>query len=262
MEKSGDSEFDDVLASARELLAWEQELTGWDIPVSSWPPASQADIRNEPRASESTVQESREAVATPEMVAGSIPDSSPVNETELSQVAPTADTCRMCGRSRRQEVPKPRVEPGGVKIAFVGDDDSFSNAVAEGKPFVGEAGALLGKMASAMGLSEDDVYVCGLAQCRTPEGDGAASHCECGTRSELAKKSPQIIVAFGRGATEYLGCLAGDTRRWRGVWAVWEGIPVMPTYQPALLLETPKFKRPVWEDLQQVMKRLASGKSS
>ncbi len=44
--------------------------------------------------------------------------------------------------------------------------------------------------------------------------------------------------------------------RWRGIWGEWRGIPVMPTYHPAFLLRSPQFKKPVWEDLQAVLKVL------
>jgi uracil-DNA glycosylase family 4 len=44
--------------------------------------------------------------------------------------------------------------------------------------------------------------------------------------------------------------------RIRGQWREFDGIPVMPTYHPAFLLRNPAGKRPVWEDMQEVMKRL------
>jgi DNA polymerase len=30
----------------------------------------------------------------------------------------------------------------------------------------------------------------------------------------------------------------------------------MPTYHPAFLLRSPQFKKPVWEDLQEVLRKL------
>jgi DNA polymerase len=40
------------------------------------------------------------------------------------------------------------------------------------------------------------------------------------------------------------------------MWGEWRGIPIMPTYHPAFLLRSPQFKKPVWEDLQAVLKLL------
>jgi DNA polymerase len=39
----------------------------------------------------------------------------------------------------------------------------------------------------------------------------------------------------------------------RGKFFKFQGISVMPTFHPAELLKDPGLKRPVWEDMQQVM---------
>jgi DNA polymerase len=43
----------------------------------------------------------------------------------------------------------------------------------------------------------------------------------------------------------------------RGRFHTYEGIKVMPTFHPAYLLRNPAAKKPVWEDIQMIMKELA-----
>jgi DNA polymerase len=70
---------------------------------------------------------------------------------------------------------------------------------------------------------------------------------------------PKVIVALGATAVEgLLGKSIGITKL-RGTWKTYRGIPLMPTYHPAYLLRNQAMseKRRVWEDMLQVMDRLA-----
>ena len=70
---------------------------------------------------------------------------------------------------------------------------------------------------------------------------------------------PKVIVALGATAVEgLLGKTIGITRL-RGKWRTYRGTPLMPTYHPAYLLrnQASSEKRRVWEDMLQVMERLA-----
>ena len=94
----------------------------------------------------------------------------------------------------------------------------------------------------------------GPPEIRTPRPVEALA-CSKYLTPQLHVVSPQVFVALGRCAAQALG-VAEAHGPWRGRWAAWEGIPVMPTYHPAFLLRSPEFKRTVWEDLQLVMQRL------
>ena len=63
------------------------------------------------------------------------------------------------------------------------------------------------------------------------------------------------------GATAVEGLLGKSTgiTRLRGQWRTYRGIPLMPTYHPAYLLRNQALseKRRVWEDMLQVMEKLA-----
>jgi DNA polymerase len=128
-----------------------------------------------------------------------------------------------------------------------------------GRPFVGRAGELLDRMISAMGLARADVYIANVCKCRPPnnrdpEVDEVAA-CRPFLLAQVRAIEPKVVVSLGRVATQTL--LATDERisKLRGRWQRHPelAMQVMPTYHPAALLRNPTLKRPVWEDLQQVM---------
>ncbi|MCB0324706.1 MAG: uracil-DNA glycosylase [Bdellovibrionales bacterium] len=147
-----------------------------------------------------------------------------------------------------------------ARLVFVGegpgaDEDRL------GEPFVGKAGALLtAAIEKGMGLRRDDVYICNVVKCRPPQNrtplpDETAS-CVPYLYEQLEHIRPEVIVALGGPAQQALSAVAGGITRLRGSWLEWRGIPVMPTFHPAYILRNPAAKRPFWEDLQEVMRRL------
>ncbi len=143
---------------------------------------------------------------------------------------------------------------------FVGEGPGYHEDQ-QGQPFVGRAGQLLDKMISAMKLGPGDVYICNVVKCRPPDNrtplPDEAHACMHFLDAQIAAVAPEVIVALGRCAAEYLGCLEAGARGWRGRWTRRNNIDVMATYHPAFLLRNENMKRPVWEDLQQVMQKIA-----
>lgn len=91
---------------------------------------------------------------------------------------------------------------------------------------------------------------------RAPLPDEAAT-CLPFLLQQIDAIRPKIIVCLGSVAVRFL--LADDSikiTRVRGQFREWRGIKVMPTYHPAFLLRNPNMKRPVWDDMQQVMAAL------
>jgi DNA polymerase len=132
-----------------------------------------------------------------------------------------------------------------------------------GRPFVGRAGELLGRMIEAMGWTRDLVYIANVLKCRPPhnrdpEADEIAA-CQPFLAKQIAAVAPRIIVTLGRPATHLvletdkaIGALRGTFRPYRGG----GDIRVMPTYHPAYLLRNPNAKRQTWNDLKQVIAEL------
>jgi DNA polymerase len=146
-----------------------------------------------------------------------------------------------------------------AELVFVGEGPGEDEDL-QGLAFVGKAGELLTRMIGAMGLTRDQVYICNIVKCRPPnnrdpEPDEVAC-CEPFLRAQLTAIKPRVIVALGRCAAQTLLGVKVPISRLRGKWASYQGIPLMPTFHPAYLLRNASGKRPVWEDLKEVMCRL------
>lgn len=155
-----------------------------------------------------------------------------------------------------------------AQLMFVGEAPG-ADEDAQGEPFVGKAGQLLTKIIQTMGLQRGDVYIANILKCRpdTP-GQSAGNRkpmpeemqtCISYLHEQIDLIRPKVLVALGATAVEgLLGKTAGITRL-RGNWQTYRGISLMPTYHPAYLLRNQALseKRRVWEDMLQVMEKLA-----
>jgi uracil-DNA glycosylase family 4 len=174
-----------------------------------------------------------------------------------------------CARCRLSEGRKNIVFGEGkadARIMFVGEGPGREEDI-QGRPFVGDAGALLTKLIEKMSLGRKnlaraDVYIANIVKCRPPmnrdpEEDEIAS-CRGFIEQQIAIVRPEIIVTLGRIALQTL-LKRPDLRitAARGNFFEYEGIPVMPTFHPAYLLRNPKDKWLTWSDAKKVMERLS-----
>ena len=154
-----------------------------------------------------------------------------------------------------------------ARLMFVGEAPGADEDV-QGEPFVGKAGQLLTKIIQATGLSRETVYIANILKCR-PDTPGESYGNRKPTPEEMATClpylqeqidliKPEVLVALGGTAMEGLLNMTGITKL-RGNWQSYRGIPLMPTYHPSYLLRNQAIseKRKVWEDMLQVMEKLA-----
>ena len=146
---------------------------------------------------------------------------------------------------------------GDARVLFVGEA-SRRDVELLGQPFVGKVGDLLTKMIQAMGLKRADVYLSNVVKPRSSRTKRVDSlnACEPFLRKQIESVRPEVIVSFGEFATEILLRDGEPMMKLRGQWRDYKGIAVMPTFHPAELLRDASKKKPVWVDLQAVMKRL------
>jgi uracil-DNA glycosylase family 4 len=191
------------------------------------------------------------------------PAASPDVQRQLEVLSETVRSCTRCGLSQHRKQTVFARGTGSSGICFVGEGPG-ADEDAQGLPFVGAAGQLLDRMIAAMGLERDEVYVCNVVKCRPPENrkpePEEMAACLPYLEEQLELIRPQVIVALGATAVQgLLGPLAmteGITRL-RGKWQTFRGrIALMPTFHPAYLLRNPGAKREVWEDLQEVLRRV------
>jgi len=178
----------------------------------------------------------------------------------LELLAAEVRACTRCGLCQKRKQAVFARGTGSSGICFVGEGPG-ADEDAQGLPFVGKAGQLLDRMIEAMGLGRDEVYVCNVVKCRPPdnrkpEPDEMAA-CLPYLNEQLELIAPRVIIALGATAVQGLLGTGEGIMRMRGKWKSYRGrIDVMPTFHPAYLLRTPAAKREVWEDLQEVLRRL------
>lgn len=164
--------------------------------------------------------------------------------------------CKLCGGRKNIVfgVGNPNAELMFVGEAPGADEDE------QGIPFVGRAGQLLTKIIEAMGYKRSEVYIANIVKCRPPNNRNPEPDEVAACLPHLIKQaeiiSPKAIVCLGSVAAQNLLNIDTKITKLRGKFTKWQGIPVMPTYHPAFLLRNPNMKKPVWEDMQQIMKML------
>lgn len=176
-----------------------------------------------------------------------------------------------CRHVKREEGKKVVFGVGSLaaRVFFCGEAPGADEEI-EGEPFVGNAGQLLNKIISAMGLSRESVYIGNIMNWRPehdkpygnrPPTEEEMAYCLPYLQAQVEIVQPEVIVALGGTAAN--GLLGHDPKRTvgrtRGRWLDYRNVPLMVTYHPSYLLhnDTMKSKRQVWEDMLMVMERLA-----
>jgi len=151
-----------------------------------------------------------------------------------------------------------------ARLVFVGEGPGRDEDI-QGKPFVGRAGQLLNKIIEAMGLKRSEVYICNVVKCRppenrTPESDEIGT-CEQFLFKQLLAIDPEVIVCLGGVAAQSLLHAKTKLLDLRGKFHTYGKAKLIVTYHPAALLRNPALKKPLWDDMQIVMKELGLSKS-
>jgi DNA polymerase len=178
----------------------------------------------------------------------------------LAGIAGRIAACRLCRLCSTRTQTVPGQGHPAPEIMFIGEGPG-ADEDAQGLAFVGRAGQLLTKIIEAMGFTRDQVFIGNIVKCRPPENRAPMpdemQSCLPFLHEQVALLKPKVIVALG--ATAVKG-LFGDDKigitKLRGRWMTYQGIDVMPTYHPAYLLRNSDGKKDVWQDMQEVLKRL------
>jgi len=199
---------------------------------------------------------------TGEGVPAPVVDEPAVDGESLDRIRADLGECQRCalGATRTNlvfGVGNPR-----ARIVFVGEAPGRDEDL-QGEPFVGEAGQLLNRIITRMGLSREDVYICNVLKCRPPGNRNPEPHEieQCGPfmLRQVKAISPEAIVTLGTFATQTLLGTKAPISKLRGKFHDYHGIPLMPTFHPSFLLhnkkDTSKFWN-VWDDMVQVLEKL------
>jgi DNA polymerase len=124
-----------------------------------------------------------------------------------------------------------------------------------GRPFMGPAGELLVRILSSIGLTSTDCYLTNTVKIIsqgaeiTPE---VLSFFVPYLRREIAAIDPKLIIALGATPTKALLGTRKPISQVRGEFFEFDGIPLLPTFNPAYLLRDPTKKREVSDDMKKV----------
>lgn len=145
-----------------------------------------------------------------------------------------------------------------ARLLVVGDAPGAAEDAA-GLPWQGEAGALLDRMLSAIGLTRRDVWLTTITLCRPPPGPVASAAilaCSPFLRTQITAIGPEVVLLLGQAAAQFLHRREVPLGELRGVWTQVLDRPALATWSPETLLADASKKREAWSDLQQVQARL------
>jgi len=228
----------DAVKDVRNLLEYAMAMGLYELPVTE----SRAKKRAAPTL----------RPVTPRMAAGD-------KAKAMEELRARIGDCRLCKLHKGRTNLVFGVGDPGAELMFIGEGPGRDEDM-QGEPFVGLAGQLLTKIIQAMGYNRSDVYIANIVKCRPPQNRAPepdeVDACVGFLMSQVDIIRPKVIVCLGNVAVQSLFGPTLKITKARGKFLEWQGIPVMPTYHPAFLLRNANMKKPVWEDMQKVMKLL------
>ena len=148
----------------------------------------------------------------------------------------------------------------GARVAVVGESPGAPD-IDSGRPFMGPAGQMLNRILEAIGLKREDCYLTNTVK-MISSGDeltpDVLSFFTPYLHRELRVVRPEVIIAFGNTPTRALLKTKKPISKMRGEFHDYQGMKLMPTFNPAYLLRDPTKKREVWEDMKKVRTLLSS----
>jgi uracil-DNA glycosylase family 4 len=187
----------------------------------------------------------------------------------LESIAAEVRVCTNCRLHETRTLAVPGEGSPETEVVFVGEGPGY-NEDRQGRPFVGRAGALLGKFLGSLGWRREDVFITNIVKCRPPENrdpepDEIAA-CAPYLRRQLEVLDPALVVTLGRHS---LGRFMPGARISQAHGTIG---PVDPAtgaanalafalYHPAAALRTPDIERTSYEDVARIPAALLEARS-
>ncbi|MBU4264193.1 MAG: uracil-DNA glycosylase [Proteobacteria bacterium] len=252
------SSLSSLLQETRNLVAFHRHCE-LDYPLSpelkSFLNPSSAKIKTQPF---SPTPMPAAATAKPVDTVG--PDTA--DRQTLDDLRLTLESCQLCppGTSRQQMIFGEGPARQGLALLIISDPPGAEEAAAN-RPISGAPRELLKKMLGAINLSLDDIFLTNIVKCVPPEGStttAGTSACLPFLIRQIELIKPKIICTMGQTASQTLLKTSQSLLSLRGRFHDFQGIPLMPTFHPTLLLRTQELKKGAWHDLQMIQKKLKS----
>jgi uracil-DNA glycosylase len=178
----------------------------------------------------------------------------------LDAIGAEVAVCTRCRLHQTRTKAVPGEGTAATEVFFVGEGPGF-NEDRQGRPFVGQAGALLSELLGSVGWSREEVFITNVVKCRPPENrdpepDEIAA---CGpflTR-QLAALDPALVVTLGRFSMARFnpGARIGQVHGTFRPAATESGAPQALTYamyHPAAALHQGSLKATLFRDMEGV----------
>jgi uracil-DNA glycosylase family 4 len=150
--------------------------------------------------------------------------------------------------------------PQSPVVAVVGESPGTPD-IQSGIPFMGPVGDLLNIMISSIGLKRNQCFLTNTVKI-VSGGDEMTKDTLAFfvpfLFRELNAVKPALIISLGNTPTHALLQTRKPISVMRGEFQSFNGIKVMPTYNPAYLLRDPSRKKEAWEDLKKIRAAIQS----
>jgi uracil-DNA glycosylase family 4 len=122
-------------------------------------------------------------------------------QAALEEIAAEVATCTRCRLHQTRTQAVPGEGTPATEVVLVGEGPGF-NEDRQGRPFVGQAGALLTDLLASVGWARQEVFITNVVKCRPPENrdpepDEIAA-CAPFLARQLGVLDPALVVTLGR----------------------------------------------------------------
>lgn len=204
------------------------------------------------------------APAQPKLTpAGDVPTLSALDWPALVETAAACQACGLCAGRRNTTLIASAAQQTDWLIVGDPPDEEEDRS---GQPFVDQAGQLLDNMLKAVGARRtvgpnnepQMAFATDVVKCRPPEGrnpqPAELAQCAHFLQREIALLQPKVILAMGRFAIQSLlaeqpELASQPLGKLRGTVYRYQGVPVVVTYHPKVLLRASADKAKAWADL-------------
>lgn len=179
------------------------------------------------------------------------------NSGSIAELNSMINSCMECGLGKTRTKFVFGVGNPNAGLLLIGEAPGRDEDL-KGEPFVGRAGKLLDDILAAIKLDRTQVYIANILKCRPPGNrdpqPAEIACCEPYLLKQIELIKPKLILVLGRIAAQTLLRTSETLGQLRQKIHDYHGTDLAVTYHPAALLRNPQWKRPTWEDVQNVQK--------
>lgn len=198
-------------------------------------------------------------VPAPDNVISNLTAQQKQTASSLDELKLTVSECTQCELHRTRKQTVFGIGHPAAEWLIIGEAPSIEEDRL-GEPFFGREGQLLTSMLRAMGLAREEVFITNVLKCKLPNSrapkEMEVSSCGSHLRQQIELIQPKIILVVGKIAAQALLNIDAPMSKMRAKEHSYQdtGIPVVVTFHPAYLLQSPQQKREAWEDLKFALK--------